>query len=468
MEPRRRLLVAYSNASTFTATTFEYLDSFRQYSSWEVHYVHVTHSAEPRIRLEDYDAVLLSYCARLCFPGYVSVAFIEKLRAFGGVRGVCIQDEYDFVENERIALDSIRPDVVFTCIPADQRELVYPSRRYPNTEFVQVLTGYVPVSVASRARATPVRERPIHIGYRARDLGPRYGAFARMKYGIGAAFRDAASARGVPVDIAMDEKSRIYGSAWYEWLSKCRCVLGTESGSNVFDFDGSIAKACLEHDGRPLPASIRARIDELDRTFSMGQISARVFEAAVTFTPLALYEGRYSDVIRPHEHYIPVAPDHSNMDEVFRAIEDTDSLQQMAERAHARLIGSELFSYSAFVAQVESALERRTSRPPVGGVVTAGPPTTDPSRSALDERATSAPRPFDSFLLLQLRARLERPTTVARASLVALLPASVRDRLRRLRNGARAAWHRLPRPLRSSLARPVGAVRECALLSWIR
>ncbi len=41
----RRILVGYSNASTFTTTTKEYVESFGQFSGAEVHYLHVTHDA---------------------------------------------------------------------------------------------------------------------------------------------------------------------------------------------------------------------------------------------------------------------------------------------------------------------------------------------------------------------------------------------------------------------------------------
>ena len=48
------------------------------------------------------------------------------------------------------------------------------------------------------------------------------------------------AARGIPHDIAMDDASRIYGDAWYKFLGSSRTMLGSESGSNVFDFDGDL------------------------------------------------------------------------------------------------------------------------------------------------------------------------------------------------------------------------------------
>ena len=50
---------------------------------------------------------------------------------------------------------------------------------------------------------------------------------------IGYRMREECRARGVPHDIEVDEDKRIYGDAWYLFLSNCRAVLGTESGSNI-------------------------------------------------------------------------------------------------------------------------------------------------------------------------------------------------------------------------------------------
>jgi len=416
----------------FTTTTAEYLESFARESSWRVHYLHVTHGARPRIDLSAYDAVLISYCARLCIPGYVSEQFLELLDRYEGVRAIAIQDEYDFVEMERQRLDRVRPHVVLTCTPPDQRESVYPSGRYPGTEFMQVLTGYVPLHLSRVSRARPISERSVHIGYRGRDLGPRYGRLARMKFDIGRVFREASIARGVRCDIAMDEASRIYGDAWYEWLSDCRSVLGTESGSNIFDFDGSIDAAARSARGGQLSSVIQRKIDALDETYRMGQISPRVFEAAATRTALVLYEGRYSDALVPYEHYIPVARDHSNLDEVFRAISDTDRLQAMVDRAYAHLIESGRFSYQAFVRQVESALERHLRRPPGTGEIFVDPASTDMKQPPLIERPTTMPRAFDSFQLRSVLVQLQTPPSALRLLLRAMGFGRIRGILARI------------------------------------
>ena len=45
------------------------------------------------------------------------------------------------------------------------------------------------------------------------------------------------------MDIEVDDRHRIYGPDWYRFVGSVRATLGTESGANVFDFDGSIGAA---------------------------------------------------------------------------------------------------------------------------------------------------------------------------------------------------------------------------------
>jgi hypothetical protein len=74
---------------------------------------------------------------------------------------------------------------------------------------------------------------------------------------------------------------------------------------------------------------------------------------------MILYQGRYSGAIQPGEHYVELAKDFSNVDEVLRQTEDLDALEAMATRAHNHLIKSGAFSYGGFVKKVEEAIEHK-------------------------------------------------------------------------------------------------------------
>ncbi|RYF30133.1 MAG: hypothetical protein EOO23_05805, partial [Comamonadaceae bacterium] len=241
MSSIKRVLAAYSMSSTYVQTTLDYLNALKQFSGFEVDYIHVTHQAVMGVEFDSYDIVFHNYCARLCFDDYVSSSYKESMRKFSGIKVLAVQDEYDRTDTLKAAIKDLGFDIVLTCVPQDSLEYVYPSSEFPGVEFITVFTGYVPDDFAEGA-LPPKRlaERPIFIGYRGRDIGGRYGRLGFDKFEIGRRMKELCDARGIATDIAMDEASRIYGRAWLEFVGDCRAMLGAESGSNVFDFDGSI------------------------------------------------------------------------------------------------------------------------------------------------------------------------------------------------------------------------------------
>ena len=352
-----RMLVAYSMTSMETQTIIDYATSFSRYLPWDVDYVHATNAAVMGFDFSAYDVLFHNYCVRLPVEGYASESYKAATRAFGGLKILSIQDEYDRTDLARAAIRDLGFHVVLTCVPAESIEKIYPAADFPGVQFKTVLTGYVPDDLACAAPASPpLGERQIAIGYRTRDLGGRYGQLAFDKFEIGRRMREICQSRGLAVDISWDEADRLYGKAWLGFLGQCRATLGAESGSNVFDDDGSLAaqfRAETAALGRPpsyeewLP-----RTAAREREISMGQISPRVFEAAAMRTPMILFEGRYSDVARPDVHYIPLAKDFSNVEAVLTRLDDIEALDAMAGRAHAELVASGRYGYRAFVLEI--------------------------------------------------------------------------------------------------------------------
>src|SRR4051794_39949671 len=143
--------------------------------------------------------------------------------------------------------------------------------------------------------------------------------------------------RGLETDIAWEEDDRIYGDDWFRFLSSCKATLGTESGANVFDDDGSLALRVQ----RELVANPAASYEEVRAKFLAGregevvmnQVSPKIFEAIACRTALVLFEGHYSGVLEPHRHYLPLRKDFSNVDDVLRRLHDDDALEAMTRRA---------------------------------------------------------------------------------------------------------------------------------------
>jgi hypothetical protein len=350
-------------SSTFTTTTLEYLLALKRYSDFDVSYVHATHDAELDFELNAYDVVFQNYCVRLCFEDYVSRSYREALKRFRGLKILSVQDDYDRTSTLHRAIRELGFHVLLTCIQPEYWPQVYPQNELPGLQIVLGITGYMPEGIAERIHPVPLEQRRIVIGYRGRDIGGRYGRFGFEKYEIGRRMKEICDSRGISHDIAMNEQSRIYGDAWYDFIGSCRVMLGSESGSNVFDFDGSIERKYEElskERGGPVPyEEFRPYIEHIEKNFNVGQISPRIFEYAVMRTPMVLFKGRYSDVIRPNEHYIALEKDFSNVDEILERIEDMPALESMATRAYDHLVASGRYGHRAFALKLQSVIENR-------------------------------------------------------------------------------------------------------------
>ena len=84
----KRILVAYSMASTYVTTTLEYLLALKTFSEYDVSYVNVTHGAWMDFDINEYDVVFHNYCARLCFDGYVSDSYQKRYLLFAVLRSL--------------------------------------------------------------------------------------------------------------------------------------------------------------------------------------------------------------------------------------------------------------------------------------------------------------------------------------------------------------------------------------------
>jgi hypothetical protein len=368
-----RLLVVYDNSTNFVSTIAEYLDSISRYSDWAVHYVHATHGAEIPFDLNDFDAIFQSYCATYiehiadnAIEWHLSHDYIAKRKAFRGLKVLAVQDEYQYTNGIHQLIRESGFHIVLTNVPDAMLERIYPRHMFPNTEFIRVLTGYVPEHLAERGKnLRPLWDRPIHIGYRGRDIGGLYGRLAFDKLEIGRRMREICIQRGIPHDIEWSEDKRLYGDDWYDFIGSCRVNLGSESGSNVFDFDGTIAAKYTElatARGSPVPyEEFHLYTDPIEGHYDMGQISPRVFEAAAMRTPMILFSGRYGGVIEPETHYIELKKDFSNIDAVLTRLDDPEGLERLAQRAYDRLVGSGEFDYRRFVQRIDACAYRKAA-----------------------------------------------------------------------------------------------------------
>lgn len=355
------VLVLYDQYSTFTNTVLDHLRAFGLYSRYKHVYCHGQNPA-PRVDWDRIDAVLIHYCLRVAFE-QIPQELQDRLAAFQGPKILFVQDEYDLTENTRKAIERLGIAIVFTCVPQAYRDLIYPASRFPGVDFETTLTGYIPLDLEQVGQAPAIRERPLLIAYRGRALPYYYGDLGQEKLVIAQRMRQACTERGMPCDIEWDDSRRIYGTDWPRFLMSAKATLGTESGCNLFDDDGSLRAKV----GRFLQAHPSGTYDEARRALFgdqieqpiMNQISPRFFEAICYKTALVLFEGNYSGVLQPWRHFIPLRKDFSNLEEVFAHLRDDIFLQEMVDRTFQDVVQSERFTYRSFIRGYDTVLSAK-------------------------------------------------------------------------------------------------------------
>lgn len=366
-----RVLVLYDMYSTFTSTVQEYLDSFQQYSHHDVWFVSATKNNPCTIDLNWFDVVVIHYSVRLCYEQYISPEFSDALKLFDGLKVLYIQDEYDNTHQAQAWIRDLGIQVVYTVVPEPYVAVVYPPQDFPGTTFYSTLTGFVPERLEDLKTTTPMAQRPVWIGYRGRDLPYWYGDLGQEKIAIGRGMKPFCQAQGIPCDIEWEADKRIYGQGWYDFMQQCRAMLGSESGANLFDMDGSLRKTIetalktnpgltYEEARQQWLAPYEAQITQhgITQPVMMNQISPKLFEAIASRTALILFEGTYSGVLQPHLHYMPLKKDFSNVDEIFKHLEDVPYLESLTQRAYQDVVESGLYSYRAFIENLEACIER--------------------------------------------------------------------------------------------------------------
>lgn len=357
------VLILFDANSLHVKTIKEHLESFRLYSRLRIYYDSATVNAECKYNFFLFDVIVIHYTVRLCLTDYISPAHVEQLKGFGGYKILFIQDEYESTETARKWIEDLGIHCIYTCVPKEFVNKVYPRERFPMIDFVNTLTGYVPRGMETKANIKSLESRPFLIGYRGRKLPYWYGSLGQEKLVIGMQMKKICDLRGLKTDIEWDEAKRIYGEDWYNFLQSCRATLGTESGSNVFDDYGkimeSIKDALQKNPEFTYNEAFECFLRPHEGKILMNQISPKIFEAISCHTALILFEGSYSNVLEPNLHYIPLKKNFSNVDTVLKKINDIDYLNDLTERAYSDIVVSEKYSYKKFISEFDQLILKK-------------------------------------------------------------------------------------------------------------
>jgi hypothetical protein len=333
-----------------------------------------------------------------------TLRFINPLRqALKHRRGrllVLVGNEYNLpwirLSEKRELLRDIGADWVGTQLPLEAGEWLYGD-----------IGGTVlPVPHAANEsvfrRDKPMDTRPIDLG----ALSFRYPAYLgdderNRVYDL---FAQLGPAVGLRVDIANDR--RLGRAEWAAFLNDCRGTVGSEAGTWYLERDDRTALAIREFlrerstgavvraDGwlhaaaRRLPYGIKAGLKALQQRSSLRHeafdsqgdldevqtrffatkprcpayskcISSRHFEAAATGTCQLLLHGRYNDILKAGEHFIPLRADLSDAPEAISRFRDPAERDRIAAAAHDLVHDSHTYRHRL------AALHAALSTPPL-------------------------------------------------------------------------------------------------------
>lgn len=355
------LLVLYHRTLTpYAATVMEHVRSFETYSAFKVWSINTELGFPAGLDDCDFSVVVLHYSLFGIHPYQLSDRFRAFLKRTRGLKIAFFQDEYRFCGERFAFLNEYRVDWIYTLLKPDNFD-VYRTR-VSATKVSYTLSGYVSDALitAGKELAGPAAGRPVDIGYRARRLGYSMGKASQEKTAIALGVLHRASGRGLRLDIAVNEESRLYGSDWLRFLAGCRAVLGVETGVSVFDLDDVVRVACE----RLLKENPAIGFDEISRRvlapwedrIYYRTIGPRHFEAAALKTCQILFEGDYSGIMKPMVHYLPLKKDFSNLDGILDMMRDERVRSDVVENAYRDLIASGEYSYRSFIEEFDNAL----------------------------------------------------------------------------------------------------------------
>lgn len=375
---RRVLLLHYTpHPRVVRLTTQQHLDALAAIRDADVLAYNAVNGAPAWLRHLRWDAVVL-HTTLLCMRW--NVWFDEWRRRLDWLADVPAlklafpQDEYDHAHVLDGWLDDLGVTVVGTVLDDTHRADLYP-RLHAKAAFHEVLTGYVDDASAKRLepRLRPLSERPYDLVYRARHLPYWYGSHGQLKHLVGEAVEERAERHGLAADVSTRAPETILGDAWLDFLARGRATVGVESGVSVLDRGGEVRDRIREllHDEPRLGfADVDARMPRGWDGYRFFAISPRHLEAVATRTVQILVEGRYSGVLEPGTHYVPVRRDLSNLDDALERLRDPRGLAEVADRAHRDIVASGRWSSRRLTATLEEMLdEHGASRSGAPGAV---------------------------------------------------------------------------------------------------
>jgi hypothetical protein len=303
---------------------------------------------------------------------------LSRLKHINAVKVALPQDEFLNTDLLCDFINEFNVDYVFSVAPESEWETIYATVDRSRVKFVNVLTGYLDDATLENINrlAASVTERTIDVGYRAWRGAEWLGRHGFLKAQISDVFAEQAPAKGLVTDVSTRPEDTFFGSAWYEFLLRCKYLIGVEGGASILDRDGSIREK-TEAYVRAHPAATFDEIEancfpNMDGSLKLFAISPRHLEACATRTCQVLIEGQYNGILEAGRHYIELKRDFSNLPQVLDAMAQDHLRDDITETAYREIVESGRYSYRSFVELVitraldRAALSHLSSQQPEG------------------------------------------------------------------------------------------------------
>lgn len=281
------------------------------------------------------------------------------------------QDDYDCSEILDQWMVEWNVDFVYTVCPSGW-DVLYPEYQLRGALRLG-FTGYVSDAwIKQWARPRPYASRINDVVYRASKLPANFGHIGQLKSEIVESFIGALPDKSLATDLSTDPKKMIPGKAWHAFLESSRACLVTPSGSSLLDPRGLFRQRVCDF-VRRYP---QATFEEIAAACFPGQdgkqmftaISPRNIEAALSETVQLAVPGDYSGILHPHEHYVPLEADCSNIAEVIKVLRDHEAMQRIALRCKEAILSFDRLRTTVIVEEMLSlavgVLSKRNHSPP--------------------------------------------------------------------------------------------------------
>jgi len=370
--PVNGILLIYHHWLTQNAPTImEHIGAFERHSRFRIWKVNTELGFPEGLRNLEFQVILLHYSLFGWYPFRVNDRFLDYIgQSQSSYKIAFFQDEYRYWPARAELLDRQGIDCVYTLVePAYFKDTYQKKTRVP--KLVYNLAGYVSDELVQRGQrlTKPDGERTIDIGYRGRQLPFYMGKGSQEKHLIALRFRKRAAGLDLKIDVETDEDKRIYGEEWYDFLSNCRAVLGVEAGVSIFDIDNVVYPQYERLMAQNPNLTFEDVYDKLLHSYEDNiyyrTISPRHFETAALRVTQILYEGKYSGIMQPMVHYIPLKKDFSNFDDVIRMFKDKALRRELTDNAYRDLIASGQYSYQRFIESFDQELLEAGLRPDI-------------------------------------------------------------------------------------------------------